>query len=210
MNSKSVFQIVLGDDWDKLGGVIKNHYFLKPESSDYICVSGFMSEITHSAIAKLLIPFGLLFGAVVPYKGKNIPIDVHYRSSPENSNIYWDRVFKFESGDFHFKSFMEPVRENEVIEFVRFGVGIRLRVTAENSALVFRDTGYIWRLMGHDIPFPGRWLMGSVYVEERPIDERYFSMKMTLKHPLLGTLFKYVGKFELIVPDEGTKRRKAI
>lgn len=199
MSEKSVFHAVLDDDWNSLGSIIRRHYFLKPESKDYICVSGEMSEIYHSGLAKLLIPFGLLFGAVVPYKGKNIPVDVHYTSNPSNSNIYWDRVFKFKGGDFHFKSHMVPVKENEVIEFVRFGVGIRLKVTAESGALVFRDIGYIWRVLGCDIPIPGQWLMGKVYVEERPIDDQYFSMRMTLKHPLLGALFTYTGKFELNV-----------
>lgn len=197
MNENSVFQIVLGADWDNLGPIIQRHYFLKPKSTDYICVSGEMTEITHSLFAKLLIPFGVLFGAVVPFKGKDVPVDVHYSSNPNNQNIYWDRVFKFSRGDYHFKSHMEPVKKNEVIEFVRFGVGIRLAVTVENGALVFRDLGYLWRLLGHNIPIPGRWLMGKVYVEERPIDERYFSMKMTLIHPLFGALFKYAGEFEL-------------
>ena len=88
MNDKPVFQAVLGDDWKDLGLIIQDHYFLRPRSADYICVAGEMTEIKHSLAAKLLIPFGLLFGAVVPFQGKNIPIDVHYNSSLENSNIY--------------------------------------------------------------------------------------------------------------------------
>lgn len=198
MNEKPVFQTLLGQDWDKLGHIIRRHYFLKPKSQDYICVAGEMSEIYHSTLAKLIIPIGLLFGSVVPYRGNNIPVDVHYNASSENSNIYWDRIFKFKRGDFHFKSFMEPVAANEAIEFVRFGVGIRLRVSAENGALVFRDTGYLWRILGCDIPIPGRWLMGSVYVEEKPIDNTNFSMKMVLEHPLAGVLFKYTGRFKLV------------
>jgi len=197
MTEKPVFQIVLGDHWQGLGNVIQRHYFLKPNSSDAICVSGEMAEIKHSLIAKLLIPFGLLFGAIVPFQGKGIPVDVHYNANPNNSNIYWDRVLKFKRGDFHFKSYMQPVKANEVIEFVRFGVGIRLAVTVEDEALVFRDMAYLWRVLGVDLPIPGRWLMGKVYVEERPIDDRRFSMLMTLTHPWFGELFKYRGTFEL-------------
>lgn len=197
MNDKTVFEQVLGDDWNKLGSIIRQHYFLKPNSTDYICVTGEMSEIYHSMAGKLLIPFGMIFGALVPYKGRNIPIDVHYKASVDNANIYWDRVFKFDRGDYHFKSHMEPVKENEVIEFVRFGMGIRLKVTEENSALIFRDVGYIWRLFGYDLAIPGRWLMGKIYVEERPLDDQSFSMNMSLSHPLLGELFRYSGVFEL-------------
>lgn len=194
----SVFQIVLSNEWDKLGDVIKRHYFLRPYSTDYICVSGEMQEIYHSQIAKLFIPFGLIFGAIVPFKGKNIPIDVHYNSSPDNCNIYWDRVFKFPNRKyFHFRSHMEHVKNNEVIEFVRLGVGMKLKVTAEDGAIVFRSEGYIWRVFGRDIPIPVGLIFGDAYVEERPVDDRKFTMKMVLTHPFLGVLFRYQGSFEM-------------
>jgi hypothetical protein len=196
--TKSIFQKVLAEDWDRLGSVIKRHYFLRPFSEDYICVRGEMSEIDHSFIAKLFLPFGVLFGAVVPYRGRNVPVDVHYNTSKANANIYWDRVFKFsDQRHYHFKSYMEPVRDNEVIEFVRFGVGMRLKVTVENGAIVFRDCGYIWRIFGRDIPIPVNLVFGHAYVEERPIDDNTFSMKMILTHPIFGVLFRYEGKFLL-------------
>jgi len=132
-----------------------------------------MSKIHHSNVAKLFIPFGLLFGAVVPYKGKDKAVDVHYISRA-NNNLYWDRVFKFQHSDFHFKSYMESIEQGEVIEFVRYGIGIRLNVSAEEGVLVFRDIGYLWRIFGFDIPIPGSWLMGQVYVAERPIDGCFF------------------------------------
>ncbi len=195
---KPVFQKILAESWDDLGSVIRRHYFLRPFSDDYICVCGEMSEVYHSSIAKLFLPFGVLFGAVVPYRASNVPIDVHYSSSEENANIYWDRVFKFSAKNhYHFKSHMETVRSNEVIEFVRFGVGMRLKVTAENGAMVFRDIGYIWRILGKDIPIPANLLFGNAYVEERPLDENNFSMKMILRHPIFGVLFRYEGKFSL-------------
>jgi hypothetical protein len=196
--SNPVFQTVLSADWDQLGGTIRKHFFLTPFSEDYICVSGEMSEIYHSPIAKFLIPFGMVFGSIVPFKGTNIPIDVHYNSMPENGNIYWDRVFKFPGKRaFHFKSHMEPVKGNEVIEFVRFGVGMRLVVSAEDGAIVFRSKGYVWRIFGKTIPLPVHLLFGNAYVEERPVDDNSFTMKMVLEHPWFGTLFRYVGRFQL-------------
>ena len=196
--NEPVFKTILGQSWDDLGDVVKRHYFLRPYSEDYVCVKGVMSEVRHSLVAKLFIPMGVLFGAIVPFKGKDVPIDVHYNASKQNANIYWDRVFKFsEKRHFHFKSHMVHRKDNEVIEFVRFGVGLRLKVTAEEGALVFRDCGYIWRILGMNIPIPGRILMGRAYVEERPIDERHFSMKMQVVHPVLGELFVYKGKFKL-------------
>ena len=135
---------------------------------------------------------------MVPYRGHNVPIDVYYASDSENANLYWDRVFKFSaSNQFHFKSHMEHLKGNEVVEFVRFGVGMRLLVTVEDGAIVFRDNGYIWRLFGVSIPIPVNLLFGSAYVEERPIDDNTFSMKMIMKHSIFGVMFRYEGQFTL-------------
>lgn len=194
--SDSIIQEVLGDSWSELDNVIRRHYFLRPFSDDYICVSGEMSEIYHSSVAQLFIPFATLLSAVVPYRANNVPTDVHYASSKENANIYSDRVFKFtEKNHYHFKSHMEHVRDNEVIEFVRFGVGLRLKVTAENGAIVFRGAGYIWRQFGVDIPVPIGLFFGNAYVEETPINENNFRMKMTIEHRLFGVMFRYEGTF---------------
>lgn len=196
--STPVFQSVLGADWEKLGAVVRRHYFLRPFSNDYICVKGTMREVRHNAFAKLLIPFARVFGALVPYEGQDVPIEVHYTAKPGDATIHWDRVFHFSGrAPFHFRSHMEQIGPNRVIEFVRLGVGMKLRVTAEQGALVFRDDGYIWRLFGVDVPLPLGLLMGSAYIEERPVDENGFSMRMTLTHPLFGQLFRYEGRFSL-------------
>ncbi len=192
-----IFKQILGDNWDKLGTVIQEHYFLKPYSDDYICVTGEMDEIYHSKIAKLLIPFGLLFGAIVPYNDTQVPIDVHYNSKPDNATLYWDRVFKLNNRKtFHFKSYMEQHSGNEVIEYVRFGLGMKLAVTVEDGAIIFHDKGYVMKILGFKIPLPINLLFGNATIEERPIDDTNFSMKMIIKHPLFGVMFRYSGQFQ--------------
>lgn len=155
-----------------------------------------MSEVWHSAAAKLLLPFARIFGALVPYRGVDVPIQVHYNARPDDGTLHWDRVFHFDGRPpFHFLSHMQHIGDASVIEFIRFGVGMRLKVTAEDGALVFRDEGYIWRLFGVDVPLPMGLVLGRAYVEERPVDSERFSMRMTLTHPLLGELFRYSGSF---------------
>ena len=196
---------VLGAQWNNLEEVIQRYYFLRPYSEDYVCVIGKMQEIYHSRLAKLLIPLGLIFGAIVPFKAKHVPVAVHYRASKKNSFIYWDRDFQLPNKkSFHFRSHMEHLGGNEVVEYVRFRVGMRLLVTAENGAIVFRDNGYIWNFFGLKMPVPIGLFFGRAYVEERPIDEATVSMRMELKHPLFGLLFKYNGVFTIpkrIIPE---------
>ncbi len=201
-DTRPVFQQALGPGWERLGEVIRRHYTMAPWSEDHVCVEGRMNEVHHARWAALLMPLGRLFGALVPYTGTDVPIAVHYRCRPGTPHLYWDRIFQFPGRPpFHFRSHMEltDTRRGEVIEYVRFGVGMRLAVSAEDGALVFRDRGYVWRIAGLRIPIPLNLLMGVAYVEERPdpADPEHFTMKMVLRHRWFGDLFRYSGRFRL-------------
>ena len=199
---RPVFQQALGQGWHQLGDVIRRHYTMAPFSNAHVCVRGTMDEVHHARWARVLMPFGRLFGALVPYTGTRVPIEVHYRCRPGDALLYWDRVFSFEGrAPFHFRSHMAhaPAGGGEVIEYVRFGLGMRLAVSAEEGALVFRDLGYVWRLGRLHLPLPLGLLMGTAYVEERPDpdDANRFTMKMVLRHRWFGDVFRYSGRFRL-------------
>jgi hypothetical protein len=202
MKAPPVFQQVLGPAWQRLGAVVRRHYAMAPFSDDHVCVRGVMGEVWHAPWAALLMPFGRLFGALVPHTGRDVPIEVHYRCRPGNDHLHWDRVFHFAGrAPFHFRSHMEhdPGRAGEVVEYVRFGIGMRLAVSAEDGALVFRDRGYIWRVAGLRMALPLGLLLGTAYVEERPDprDANGFTMRMRLRHRWFGDVFRYEGRFRL-------------
>jgi hypothetical protein len=204
MKSAPVFQQVLGPAWEQLGDVVRRHYTMAPFSDDNVCVYGVMSEVWHAPWAALLMPFGRFFGALVPHTGTDVPIEVHYRCHPGDAHLYWNRVFHFcDKPPFHFRSHMEHDARHgsEVIEYVRFGVGMRLAVSAEEGALVFRNLGYVWRIAGLRIPLPLGLLLGTAYVEERPDprDADHFTMRMRLRHRWFGDVFRYSGRFHLPV-----------
>ncbi|PZQ73853.1 MAG: DUF4166 domain-containing protein [Variovorax paradoxus] len=203
MTHTPVFQTVLGDaDWQRLGAVVRRHYGLRPRSEDHMTVRGRMDEVWHAPWAALLMPAGRLFGALVPHTGRDVPIEVNYRCRPQDAGLYWDRCFHFEGQPvFHFRSHMTvaDAARHEVVEWVRFGLGLRLRVTAEEGALVFRDVGYVWRIGRLQLPLPLHLLLGRAHVEERPVpgDAGAFTMKMAIGHPLWGEVFRYSGRFRL-------------
>lgn len=203
-DGRPVFEQVLGPQWERLGAVVRRHYTMAPYSADHVCVHGTMDEVHHARWARMLMPLGRLFGALVPHAGRAVPIEVHYRCRPDDAQLHWDRIFRFEGrAPFHFRSRMALARgKGEVIEYVRFGLGLRLAVSAEDGALVFRDRGYVWRLFGGlHLPLPLGLLMGTAYVEERPDpqDGECFSMRMVLRHRWFGDVFRYSGRFRLPV-----------
>lgn len=202
-----VFRSILGDGFDALGPVVRRHYALRPYGRDRITVTGTMAVVRAGPVVRLLMPLFRMVGSLVPYEGTDVPVVVHYAAQPHDATIHWDRVFAFPGrAPFHFRSHMEPVGPNRVIEFVRFGVGMRLRVTAEDGALVFRDEGYLWRVTGVDLPLPAGLLLGRAIVEERPDGPDRFTMRMVLRHRLWGEMFRYEGAFALGPASSGTSQ----
>ena len=87
---------------------------------------------------------------------------------------------------------------HEITEFVRFGFGIRLNVAHQSDGLVFQDKGYVWNVGRLSIPVPVNLMLGKAYIQEMPISDSEFSMKMVVTHPVFGQTFQYNGKFTMV------------
>jgi hypothetical protein len=193
-----VLRQALQEDWDALAPVIQTHYALLPFTDCALEVRGIMVDIAYSKYAKLLIPFTTLVGALVPYQGQNIPVEVINSTHPKIAGLHWQRTFFFpHRKPFTFRSVMAYTGLHEITEFVRFGFGIRLHVGHQNGGLVFHDKGYVWNVGRLSIPVPVNLMLGRAYIEEMPISDREFSMKMVVTHPVFGQTFQYHGTFTM-------------
>ena len=84
----------------------------------------------------LKIP-AMLFGALIPYRGRDILVTVRNWTTADDAGcMFWHRTFLF-PGDRRalFASRMVCVGTNEIIEYVRFGLGIHMRVFADQGSL---------------------------------------------------------------------------
>ncbi|MCP4700382.1 MAG: DUF4166 domain-containing protein [Gammaproteobacteria bacterium] len=188
---------VLGAEWDSLAPVIKKHYSLKPFAADTIHMKGVMEHIKHAMIAKLFILPGLMLGALIPYQGRKVPAEVYNWTEKDSAAFHWKRSFMFpgRKKPFLFRSYMHRFGNDQIIEYVRFGIGIKLQTTASNGGVVFKDNGYVWKLGAVFIPLPVNMLLGKAQVEEMPLSATEFHMKMEIKHPIFGKTFQYEGRF---------------
>ena len=91
-----------------------------------------MDEVWHSPLVKsFALSSNVVFGAFVVLKGQGVRAVVRNHTQENSSRMYWRRTFYFpgKSPRF-FNSILEHGADNEVIEYIRFGFGLRLRVTA--------------------------------------------------------------------------------
>lgn len=195
-----VIKKALGDHWDELPDIIKQHYDISPGESAQLTIKGVMDEVYHSPIAKLFILPGRIFGALVPYKGRDIPTEVrNWTSTDNNDAMFWHRTLNFPNRPpAVFKSRMEHVKDNEIIEYVRHGMGIRMQMSVNDDALLFKSIGYVWKIGKLKIPIPTWAILGDAEIIEKPISDDTFFIDFNMKHPLFGRTFSYSGKFSIV------------
>src|SRR5687768_73623 len=119
-----IVKAALGKDWELVPEILQRNFDLRPGSNCEVRLKGTMYEISYSRIGRLLVYPGQLFGALVPYQGKNIPIRIDIRTHMSDTRfMYWQRAHFFpESPEFIFSSRMEYLGGNEFIERVRLGL----------------------------------------------------------------------------------------
>jgi hypothetical protein len=201
-----VIRKALGEAWYELGNIIRQHYDISPGTDSNMVIEGVMSEVYHSHIAKLFLLPGRLFGALVPYRGRHIPTQVRNWTRTDNQTaMFWHRTLRFPGRlPVIFRSRMEHVGNNEIIEYVRFGMGIRMLLSVQDAALVYESVGYVWRIGTRSIPIPGWAILGEALIIEKPLSENTFHIDFVIRHPVFGRTFSYTGTFNITANDSDT------
>lgn len=196
MNKKEqIFKSVFGPSWDTLPPVFQKRYINHPYSKDVITVEGKM-DISFSKAMSYLMPFFKLFHILVPYKGKNIPVKVDFCSQLHSDVVCLNRKFYFPNkAPYEFNSRMHIIKNNDVVEFMSFGIGWRTHYFYDGQKIVMQHKGYVWRIGGLIIPLPLAIFIGTGHAEEEMIDDNSYRITMTMSHPLFGTMYSYSGNF---------------
>ncbi|MBI1216598.1 MAG: DUF4166 domain-containing protein [Alphaproteobacteria bacterium] len=188
-----LFKTVFGAQWDALPPVMKKHYAVRPFSDDVVTVEGHLDV----RISPMVSVMARLTGMLLAYSGKNVPVTVVFRSD-QSGAFQFDRTFHFpEKGDVAFRSRMEWIEGNVLVEFMRFGIGWKLAYEWDGEKIILRHRGYVWRILGVMMPLPMSLVIGKGHAEEAPLSEDAFSMWTHALHPLFGKTFGYAGKFRV-------------
>lgn len=195
-----MIKAALGDDWNLVPEILQKNFNVRPGEDDEVRLKGVMQEISHSRMATIFIYAGQLFGALVPYQGKNIAIRIDLRTHKSDPRFtYWQRVHFFpESPEYLFASRMEYLEGNEFIERVRLGLGMRMNASINSGILRFEAICYQWDLFGLSIRFPNWLLLGTGVITEQQVSSDKFEMTYVINHPLWGRTFTYRGVFSLV------------
>ena len=112
--------------------------------------------------------------------------------------MFWHRSFHFPGRrPVLFRSRMEFLHDNRIVEFVRFRLGIRMDLSVEDGGLRYDSRGYMWKLGPLRLVIPDWLLLGKAVIRETPLSEDEFQVDFHIHHPWWGQTFGYRGRFRL-------------
>ncbi|MBN67213.1 MAG: hypothetical protein CMM94_06585 [Rickettsiales bacterium] len=188
-----IFQPIFGNDWERMPPVMRAHYGVRSASDDTVVVKGWL-DVRMSWPVRIA---SRLLGVLVPYNGNKVPVQVTFTGDAAGQ-FYFDRAFDFGArGVCHFRSVLQPVGGDEVMEWMGYGVGWRCAYQWNGERVILKHRGYVLRVFGRCVPLPLELLLGKGYAEETPISDTCFAMWTHTKHPLFGEMFRYAGEFEV-------------
>ncbi len=195
---KPIFAYVFANNWQSMPEIFKIRYGNFAFRQQSIKVKGKLN-IFMSRYYSCLKPFLRLTGALVPCQGQNIPVTVEFNTKLDSATIFMNRTFNFQNQKpYSFNSRLLVMKTGEVIELMRFGLGVSFNYCYENNKILLIQRRYIWRICGFNLRLPLTFLLGKVTAHEMMISNTSFAMLVTITHPLFGKLFEYDGEFELI------------
>lgn len=191
------FAAALGQYWDQLPNLFKRRYGSTAYLNQCILLTGSL-DITVSPFFKCMSPALRLVGALIPYPGTDVPVDINIISKSNTDIIFMNRCFRYPNRKpRHFNSKFAVTKKGDVIEFMRFGLGVRMRYQASKNCITLLHKGYVWRIFGLNLRVPLSLVLGKVSAKEVLQTNNSFNMFVRIEHSLFGKIFEYKGLFKL-------------
>lgn len=188
-----MFRTILSDQWASLSPVLQQHYGIKDGKA--IRMHGELA-VKHGKIIKILMPLIRLTGALVSVEGEKFIVTVENKRIGDT--FYWHRQFQKDNKVYEFNSKMQQF-DDDIVEFVGLGIGIRMGLKISAGGLVYEDKGYVFKFGSKLIPIPIGLLVGKSVIEEFTTNDNTndFDMRFVVNHPWFGFAFSYTGYFNL-------------
>jgi hypothetical protein len=193
------FRNLMSDtDWHALPRDIRRRFETAIPRGGMKLYAGTVITTKISRAGRVLGFFASIAGSPLPdTNGATGPATVIVTEDTLRGGQLWTRLFSRPGRDAQMitsvKRFAGPTGMEE-----RLGHGftMRLRLTAENGALVFRSVGYDIELFGHRIRLPSLIAPGTCEIIHRNLGPTRFAFILTLTHPLFGQLIRQEAHFE--------------
>ena len=195
----SAYKEILGDlAWRRLHPEIRERFSQKPVSGAVTGYAGIMHIVELSFMGWLFAQFCRLIGTpLAPYRGSNVPMDIHLERDPELGGVAWTRVYRFTGRKaFDVRSTKSRSGDRELTEHIGRGFSMRLGLSERNGDLYFVSRAYEVEVFGLRIRIPHLLTPGTTTVTHEQISGDLFRFTLSVVHPIFGRTIYQDGYFE--------------
>lgn len=187
----------LGQKWSNLSDKTKCRFEADPSNEAPKHYSGNMSEVSCSKVGMLLAYIARFVGGpLIPYSGRNVPIDVIVFKKPNDPAIYKKRTYYFQNRKpFTVQSKMLVNESGEFYEFAGFGLGMKMELNAKNDMLFFEGRKYCLKIGTLSITIPLFLSPGKAFIQHSDYGDDAFQVHIEMQHPWFGLMYVQDGIF---------------
>ena len=192
------FRSLIGEDaWRDLPLAVQKRFSKRLAGAKVAIYPGIIEEVRFSRFGWILAQLCRVIGAPLPlHRDKGVPATVCVSEDGLGGGQCWTRIYGRKHG---FPQVIHSAKrfagKSGLEEYLGRGIGMALRVHAENDGLVFRSDHYFLDLGPVRLRLP-HWIgPGRTEVRHRDLGEGRFEFSLRLMHPLLGELVYQSGVF---------------
>jgi hypothetical protein len=192
------FRALVGAEvWSQLPEAVRRRFSKRLGPADTIVYCGEVVETKLSRAGRVLSFLARAIGAPLPLTdGATGPALVVVSEDQKLGGQCWLRIYNrpgcFPQAIHSAKRFRGTTG---LEEYVGYGIGMALRVTVEDGALIFRSAGYFLALGERRLPLPRFLTPGQMTIEHRDLGSGRFAFSLDLTHRLAGQLVSQLANF---------------
>lgn len=192
------FCALLGEAaWSELPEAVRNRFSKRLAPGEMAIYRGAVTTTKLSFAGRVLSFLTRAIGAPLPLSnGATGPALVAVTEDASLGGQSWTRIFSRPGRAPQAIHSTKRFRGNTGLEeYVGYGIGMALKVTVEDSALVFRSARYFLELGPWRLSIPRALEPGRMQITHRDETGGRFSFQLTLDHPLLGRMLYQLAQF---------------
>ena len=191
------FARLAGDSWMRLPAPIRRRFSHHLADGERIVYLGEVAATHMTLVGRLVAQLARLVGAPLPLEaGSRAPVTVIVTGSKRLGGQVWTRIYDRARG---FPQVIQSLKHfggaTGLEEIVARGVGMRLRLSVRDGALVFRSAGYFIRCLGVQLSLPGWLTPGVIEVIHREESAGQFSFSLNVTHTWAGQVIDQIAFF---------------
>ena len=191
------FALLAGDSWTLLPAPIRRRFSRHLADGERIVYLGEVAATHMTPAGRVVAQLARLVGAPLPLEASGcVPVTVIVTGSERLGGQIWTRIYDRVRG---FPQVIQSVKHfggaTGLEEIVAHGVGMRLRLSVRDGALVFRSAGYFVRCLGAQLSLPDWLTPGVIEVIHREESAGQFSFSLNVTHTWAGHVIDQIAFF---------------